>query len=141
MVRRILRIGVVGYSDPKFSIPQAIKYLREAFNLIEKEYPNVPKEVVSGLTDLGIPGLAYREAVRRGWRTAGIACKLAANYKCFPVNDRRIIGNNWGDESPIFLKSIDIMVKVGGGKQSVREAAEARARGKQVIAFNLRATS
>lgn len=37
-------------------------------------------EVVSGLTQLGVPALAYEEAVRQGWRTIDVACSKAFKY-------------------------------------------------------------
>jgi len=132
-----LKIGVVGYSAQKFNEGRAIRYLRSAFDAIEKRYPHRVKEVVSGLTDLGIPALAYREAVRRGWKTVGIACSKAKEYKCFPCNEVIIAGSEWGDESPVFLKTIDVLVRVGGGKQSHRECAEAKSMDKEVYEFNL----
>jgi hypothetical protein len=32
-----------------------------------------------------------------------------------------IIGENWGDESSAFLDEIDVIVRIGGGKQSLTE--------------------
>ena len=116
-----LRIGVVGYSDKKFDITQARKYLVEAFDKIVRRYPDHTFSVVSGLTDLGIPSLAYREATSRGWQTVGIASEKAREFPLFPVDESIISGENWGDESPLFLSSIDILLKIGGGKQSERE--------------------
>lgn len=133
-----LRIGVVGYSPPsKFDIQEANKMIKEAFNAVNILYPNRSKAVVSGLTYSGIPALAYQEAVQRKWRTVGIACSKASNYKCFPVDEKIIVGNEWGDESPTFLNSIDVLIRIGGGKQSLREAAETKARGKQAIEYDL----
>ena len=127
---REARIGVVGYSAQKFDEAEATRLLRRAFNGIDygfdRRFYFGPVAVVSGLTDLGIPALAYREAVSRGWRTIGIACSKAVEYPCFPVDKRIIVGDNWGDESPTFLNSIDFLVRVGGGKQAMREAAEFR---------------
>ncbi len=133
-----LRIGVVGYCPPsRFDGDEALRMLREAYDILDEEYPLAEKTVVSGLTDVGVLALAYREASDRGWRTVGIAPSKSAEYDCFPVDKAVIIGDEWGDESPTFLDAIDVLVRVGGGAQSLREAAEMRARGKRVIEYDL----
>ena len=132
-----LNIGVVGYSAAKFDKQEADKMLKDAFDKIDEKYPDKTKIVVSGLTDIGIPSLAYREAVKRKWKTVGIACSKADEDELFPVDKKIIVGNEWGDESPVFLKSIDIMVKIGGGKQSIKECKEFKESGKEVINYFL----
>ena len=121
-----IKIGVVGYSMQKFDKEKAIKYLKQVFDLIEKQHPDGRKTVVSGLIDLGIPALAYREAVKRNWKVEGIACSKALDYVWFPVSDVIIKGDNWGDESEMFLNSISILVRIGGGEQSMRETEMAK---------------
>ena len=76
---------------------------------------------MSGLTNLGVPRIAYEEAIKLGLRTVGIACKQAEQYECFPCDEVILVGDNWGDESRAFLASIDVLLRVGGGKQSVAE--------------------
>lgn len=137
MMSNELRIGVVGYSSQRFDKAEAMRMIREAYDKIDAQNPRLSKAVVSGLTNVGIPALAYQEAVQRGWRTIGIACEKANEYECFPVDEKTIIGIEWGDESQTFLKSIDVLVKVGGGKQSVMETAGMKARGKQVFEYDL----
>lgn len=134
-----IKIGVVGYSAQKFDESEAVRMLREAYDLIDRQYSGKSKAVVSGLTDLGIPALAYREAVSRGWRTVGIACSKAKDYTCFPVDEEIIVGSEWGEESQTFLKSLDVLVRVGGGKQSIRETAEFRESGRPVFEYYLQA--
>lgn len=132
-----LRIGVTGYSAQKFDSDEAQRMLREAYDQIDARYPDKRKAVVSGLTDLGVPALAYREATRRGWRTVGIACSKASEYPCYPVDERIIEGNEWGQESPRFLSTLEILVRVGGGGQAKRETAETKTMGKPVIEYDL----
>jgi len=132
-----VKIGVVGYSAQKFDQNEAAKKICDAYDIIDEKYADSEKAVVSGLTDLGIPGLAYREAVKRNWRTVGIACSEAENYDCFPVDETKIVGSNWGDESPTFLDTIDVLVRIGGGNQSMRETAEHKSRGKFALEYNL----
>jgi len=124
-----LRIDVVGYSDKKFDKKMAKDLLSDCFDEIEKKNEDKEFIVVSGLTNLGIPALAYEEAVRRGWGTAGIACKKAEEYELFDCDDVRLIGEEWGDESETFLNDISVLVKIGGGKQSKEEFVNAKEMG------------
>ena len=124
-----LRIGVVGYCPPtKFDENEALRMLRKAYDLIETEFPDTSKTVVSGLTAVGVLKIAYEEAIRRGWRTEGIACKRAEEHPFFPVDEKKIVGENWGDESQEFLSALDCMVRIGVGKQSIEECATIRER-------------
>ena len=132
-----LKIGVIGYSIQKFNETEAIKILREAYDAIDKQYSGKSKAVVSGLTNIGIPALAYREAIARSWQTMGIACSKANNYDCFPVDKKIIVGNEWGDESSTFLESIDVLVRIGGGKQTIEETALFKKSGKVVLEYDL----
>ena len=129
-----LRIGVVGYSAAKFNVGLAEKYLRQALSPFSD---GSEIELISGLTDIGIPALAYRIADEYGWKTMGIACVKATECQCYLVDRRQIVGDEWGDESRTFLSQIDILVRVGGGKQSISEEAEARKLNIQVISYEL----
>lgn len=132
-------VGVMGYSSQKFDVNRANAYLSQAFDLIKIEFPNQPIVIVSGYTNLGIPALAYAEAVHRGWKTAGVACSKAKNYECFPCDEIHIIGENWGDESSSFLNMCQIFIRVGGGRQSLREATQAKVDKKPVYEYELEA--
>lgn len=116
------KIGVVGYSSGDFDKEVARAHIRRFLNLIGKYYANTDDiAVVSGLTNLGIPALAYEEAVAANMRTVGIACARASEYEVFPVDLTVIEGEDWGDESERFIHSIDCLLRVGGGEQSRRE--------------------
>jgi hypothetical protein len=114
----IKRIGIVGYSDKKFDKNKAESLLMKGFEHFDI---NDNDEIVSGLTDVGIPSLAYKLAKYRNIKTIGIACKKANDFKLFPVDKKMIIGNEWGDESKTFLKYITHLIKIGGGEQSKEE--------------------
>lgn len=138
MIISELRIGVVGYCPPtKFNSELAREYIRNSYNLLEMDFPNIPKKVVSGLTNVGIIAIAYSEAINRNWRTMGVACSKANDYPCFPVDEKIIIGGNWGDESKTFLDNIDILVRVGGGKQAHMETRNAIEMQKKVLEYDL----
>ena len=112
-----VRIGVVGYCPPsRFDKAEAMRMIKDAYDKIGLQNPDAPKKVVSGLTNVGVLALAYKEAIVRGWKTAGIACSKANEYECFPVDEKVIVGNEWGEESQTFLNSIDVLVRVGGGQ-------------------------
>ncbi len=115
-----MKIGVVGYSAKKFDNRLAEKLIIEG---LDKFKAKEGDELVSGLTDLGIPGLAYRIGKERKMKLIGIACERAHDEDSvvYPVDKEIIIGKNWGDESETFLKYIDVLIKVGGGKQSIEE--------------------
>ena len=133
-----LKVGVVGYSSADFNQIAGASYLIQAFNQIEESYGDAYYIViVSGLTALGIPLLAYKEADKRGWSTKGIACGLAKDYECYPVDEEVIFGDNWGDESNLFLNDIDFLVRVGGGDQSFDETAAAYEKNIPVLEFDL----
>ena len=139
-MEKSFRLGVVGYCPPtKFNENKAHTYILEAYNKAVCDFSN-RIVVVSGLTNVGVLKLAYEEAKRRGWKTAGVACKKAFDYKSswFPVDQEPVIvGENWGDESFEFIKSIDALVRIGCGKQSLREASMARNLGKKTYEYDL----
>lgn len=135
------RVGVVGYSAQRFEEVVARALIVKALDQIEEAERGRTFVLVSGLTDLGVPGLAYREADARGWHTVGVACAKAKEHKLYPVATTVIEGEEWGDESDKFLGMLDALVRVGGGKQSLAEAAEAKKRGLRVIEFELPATA
>ena len=134
-----LRLGVVGYCPPtKFDEKKAIEYLCDAFDRVISDFPNHEVTMVAGVTNVGVLKLAYIEAKRRGWRTAGVGCKKAYDFEWFPTDEEPIIiGENWGDESPTFLNSIDALVRIGIGEQSLDEAAQIMEKGKKTYEYDL----
>jgi len=132
----MVKIGVVGYSAKKFDIDKAKKIIKEAFDLVENKFGN-QIAIVSGLTAIGIPLLAYQEAVKRGWKTIGVACKKAEEFEQFPVNEKIIAGEEWGEESKTFISMIDVLIRIGGGKQSFKETEMAKNKKIPVFEYDL----
>jgi hypothetical protein len=137
-----LRLGVAGYCPPsKFDEQKALDYIKEAYDKVEKDFPNYQITVVSGLTNVGVLKLAYEEAKRRGWKTGAVTSKKALEQyadNLFPIDEEPvIIGKNWGDESPTFVNSIDAMVRIGLGPQSLREAKQIKEAGKPAYEYDL----
>jgi len=134
----VLNIGVVGYCPPtKFDKVEAQHMIVEAYDQIEQLYTDRPKAIVSGLTNVGVLKIAYEEAVKRGWNTVGIAYQKAEGYELFPVDEKIIVGQEWGDESPTFLDRIDLIIRIGMGAQSIAETKETKHRGKPAIEYDL----
>lgn len=133
---KILRIGVIGYSSKSFPIHKAHTKLFEVlYGLISNPvYKNHAIEIWSGWTDYGIPALAYSivdslnlvyyykdPSDSSKFEKIGIAPKIALQEKLCKVDRYHIVGSNYGDESNYFLSNVDILIKVGGGKQSINE--------------------
>ena len=87
----------------------------------KKERVNAEIEVVSGMTNEGIPQVSYKVARKLGFKCTGIACERAKELDCFECDNIIFEGKEWGDESSAFLQYVDVLVKVGGGKQSEKE--------------------
>lgn len=114
-------IGVIGYSEQKFDEALARHHLEQAFEAISRNNRHKEIIIVSGLTNMGIPKIAYEIAIENHWPTVGIAPSVADGYEIFPCDQKIIVGKKWGDETIAFLNSIDCLVKIGGGKQSIKE--------------------
>jgi len=133
-----MNVGVVGFSDSKkFNEENAKKEIIKAFDMLELVFKGEEFRIVSGLTNLGIPKLAYEEAVKRHWETVGIACSKANEHDLFDVDESKIVGNDWGDESETFLKYCDIFLRFGGGEQSLDEMSEAKKMEKKVFEYDI----
>jgi len=136
-----LFIGVVGYSAQKFDEQEAREILEEAFDDIEEEYVDNGDwekiSVVSGLTNQGIPKIAYQIADERGYDTIGVAPLEADDYDLYDVDEIIYEGENFGDESETFIDMVDVFVKVGGGDQSQHEMELAEAEDISILEFDL----
>lgn len=139
--KKDLFFGVIGYSTQKFDRVEAKEMIVSAFDKLEKQYKNHNMYCVSGWSDLGIPGLAYEEASRRGWKTVGIAPEKVKDYKLYPVNIQICVGSEWGDESNVFLDNINVLIKIGGGKQLNKEKNKAKQKGIEILEYDLKTIS
>jgi hypothetical protein len=133
----MINVGVVGYSGAKFNEDIAKALLAIGLDVVEENHEDKEYALVTGLTDLGIPSLAYKAADKRGWKTVGIACAKANEYDCYNVDEKIIEGEDWGDESETFLKYIDVLLRIGGGEQSIEETEKAKEMGLDVYEFDL----
>src|SRR5690606_8584996 len=124
--------GFVGYSSTKFDE-------KEAKDIIDKIFLSLTNNdiIVSGGTAVGIPLLIYKKAKSMNMKTIGIMCKKGYDYEVFPVDEMIVVGEDWGDESKEFLGSIEILYRIGGGKQSLEETKEAKRMGIEVHEYDL----
>jgi hypothetical protein len=113
-----------------------------AYAWIDEMYHGAKVTVVSGLCDVGVMSYAYAVAGEE-WRKIGVACKKAENFKHFPVDEKYLIGNDWGDESETFTnfclnhKGPKVFINVAGGKQANREEETCRESGATIFHFAL----
>lgn len=134
--RTKLRIGIIVFSYDRVDHKEALQVLNDVLDEVLRKSPAKHVELVSGLTDIGIPAVVYRIAKERGWETGGVACKKAVAVKpngksmrCFPTDWREIEGEQWGDESKYFLDNFDVLVRVGGAGQCDKEEDAWRQKG------------
>lgn len=116
-----MKLGIVGYSSGQFDEAKAYSLLVIGLAQAEGKAKKLATSIVSGLTNVGIPALAYELAQNYELETVGIACDKAFEYELFPVDKRIIVGEDWGDESKTFLNYCDALLRVGGGEQSLAE--------------------
>ena len=132
-----MKLGLVGYCVDKFDKDIAKSLLHLAFQVVESQNDDKDITFVSGLTDIGILAIAYKMAEENGWETVGIACEKYKENPCFDVDEKIIVGDDWGDESKTFLEYIDVLIRVGGGPQSLEEAKTAKKMGIDVYEYDL----
>lgn len=130
------RVGLVGYSNDKFDHELAEQYLRQAFETLKQQF-NRHVVLVSGWSNCGIPALGYKIAKELGWKTEGISAEEVKQYDLFPVDYSSTVGLNFGDESEFFINSISKLIRVGGGKQSLKETQMAKDKGIPIIEYEL----
>ncbi|MFT7687801.1 MAG: hypothetical protein ACI9FB_003158 [Candidatus Azotimanducaceae bacterium] len=125
-----MKIGVVGFSSHNIDESLASRCLRTSFIELIKVNAHNGKpgeaatiEIVSGLTNIGVPKLAYQIADAENYFKVGISAQQAheVDCGCYPVDKEIIVGRIFGDESETFIEYIDYLVRVGGGQQSHRE--------------------
>lgn len=136
----VLRIGVVGFGGIMPSHrAEAIRLLHLGLDTIQADHPGATDIwIVSGLVNLSLPGLAYGIAKERGWKTSGIASSriIEEDFECFPVDEQQIV-DDLAKERDIFLASIDVMLRIWGGKETHDWTAEFASRGGTVYGYPL----
>ena len=123
MAKKVLKIGIVGFSSPYFDQQHAHQILEEVFSALKQKHIGKEIQIISGYTNMGVPKIAYQLADKMGFTTVGFTARQALKVKSglYPVKQAIIIGERFGDESEAFIKHIDGLIRVGGGQQSRRE--------------------
>jgi len=101
-----MNIGVVGYSSDQIDATAAHTLLQASFQqLVAQQMGNAPIRIISGLTNIGVPKLAYQIAHQLGYQTVGISAQRALKVNCgiYAVDEQLIVGLEFGDESACLL--------------------------------------
>ena len=119
----IMKIGIVGFSSSHFDQKTARVLLEKKLKEIISDTDIKTIEIVSGYTNIGIPKIAYELSDNMGLKTIGFSAKKALTASCglYSVDKAIIYGKDFGDESQAFVNYIDILIRIGGGKQSRKE--------------------
>lgn len=135
-------VGLVGYTAGVFDEEKAKSIIVNMFNDVEEMLKTSNGShkrpvLVSGYSNLGILKIGYEEATKRGWKTVGCAPKEVLNYDIYDVDEKWIVGDNFGDESEYFISHIDIFIGIGNGKQTMKESEMAKERKIPMFMFEL----
>jgi hypothetical protein len=77
--------------------------------------------VASGATNSGVLRLAYEVCTFLNITAMGIAPNQALEHQLCRMHYMLPFGQTFGDESPVFVRTIDELIVIGGGAQSQRE--------------------
>ena len=121
----MIKIGIVGFSRNQFDKKAAYVKLEKILNDLTKDKDKAIFEIVSGYTASGVPLIAYKIADKLGLKTVGFSANQAKNVRSgvYSVQKVILVGEKFGDESQSFIDYIDVLVRIGGGKQSRHEVA------------------
>lgn len=93
--------------------------------------------VSSGASDFGAPGLAYDVAKELHIPTMGVTPEEIRAYRITPGLRYMVMkGKRFGQESPAFVRTLDRLIVIGGGRQANKEARGAGRMGKDVVLFH-----
>lgn len=120
---KTIKFGVVGFSRNQFDKKAAHQILDQLFKAINEKHAGKEIEIVSGYTNSGVPKIAYELADEYGFATVGFSAEQALSVRSgvYPVQKVILKGKRFGDESEAFVRYIDGLIRVGGGKQSRTE--------------------
>lgn len=119
----VTKIGVIGHCASPFDKIKAQKLLQQE---LDKYSEHDQVKLVSGMTNVGIPFLAYEEAKKRNWKTVGVASNKAYGLSVYPCDEKIFVGEKWGDENEYLLDQIDLLIRIGGGHQSAKQTELAK---------------
>jgi hypothetical protein len=128
-------VGVAGFARPwtqlglyGAALEQTIADVRATLchELADRQSRHGARLVVaSGATDSGVLRLAYEVCTFLSITAMGIAPDQALQHPLSRMHYMLPFGQTFGDESPVFVRTIDELIVVGGGAQSEREIVAA----------------
>lgn len=120
---KTIKYGIVGFSRNQFDKKEAYQILNTEFQKIKEKHPDKIIEIVSGYTNSGVPKIAYELSDKFGFVTVGFSAKQALRVRSGVYEVKKVIlkGERFGDESEDFVRYIDALIRIGGGKQSRHE--------------------
>ena len=140
-------VGVAGFSgqwsNAKISAdPELAKTVSDATTALRHHLSELKKQhgdslvVSSGATMEGVPKLIYELCDELGIKAMGVTSNKAIDYDLGKMSYLIPFGEDWGAESPTFLRTSDEFLVLGGGGQAGREAkAAAQEHHKTVTVF------
>ena len=134
---RLHVVGIVGFARPwlQLGLPgatldQTIADARATicYELADRQQRYGDRLVVaSGATNEGVLRLTYEVCAFLNIMAMGIAPDQALDYPLGQMQYMLPSGRAFGDESPVFVRTIDELLVLGGGAQSKREVVAAAA--------------
>jgi hypothetical protein len=135
---RMRVVGIVGFARPWLQLglqgPALAQLIADARATICHELADRQRRygerlvVASGATNEGVLRLTYEVCAFLNIMAMGIAPDQALDFPLGSMHYMLPSGRAFGDESPVFVRTIDELLVLGGGAQSEREvfaAAEA----------------
>ncbi|HCT84244.1 MAG: hypothetical protein DKM50_05480 [Candidatus Margulisiibacteriota bacterium] len=119
-----IRVGFAGNTGRKTDLGLHNQILS---GLIDNIRPSffTQMEAVSGMTNVGGVRAYYEMAKENNISRSGIMSSKGIGYKLADCDNMVVWGNEWGSESNIFLSSSDVLLVLGGGDQTAKEAEKA----------------
>jgi hypothetical protein len=124
-------VGVVGFARPwtQMGLQGAAlaQTIAEARAMICRELADRQRRygarlvVASGATNQGVLRLAYEVCAFLNITAMGIAPRQALDFPLGKMDYVLPFGRDFGDESDVFVRTIDELIVLGGGAQSQRE--------------------
>jgi hypothetical protein len=135
-------VGVAGFARPWWQLERTGSALDQiiadaratlCFELAERQRHYGNRLVVaSGATNQGVLRTAYEVCAFLNINAMGIAPDEALDFSLGQMRYMLPYGARFGDESQVFVRTIDELIVMGGGAQSEREVFAAAAAGRPI---------
>lgn len=123
-----LRVGFAGNSGRKSDLGRQKAIINQLLLSTDSRFHG-QIEGVSGMTNLCGVRAFYEALEDLRINSSGIMSEKGLGYKLANAQRMVVWGSDWGNESDVFLRSIDILIALGGGGQTGNEIKAALKRG------------